>query len=91
MHYYLGWIDAKENRHPQAVENFKIAAANSGGRKSKAGSSLASDATLQQGIAMVNTGDFANAAQHLQKVGNQYREHPRRDLILYYTGWLSRA
>ena len=86
VHYYLGWIDARENRHPQAAENFKIAAANSGGRKSKDGSSLASDAALQQGIAMVNAGDFANAAQHLQKVGNQYREHPRRDLILYYTG-----
>ena len=86
VHYYLGWIDAKESRHPQAAENFKIAVANSGGRKSKDGSSLASDAALQQGIAMVNAGDFANAAQHLQNVGNQYREHQRRDLILYYTG-----
>ena len=86
VHYYLGWIDAKESRHPQAAENFKIAVANSGGRKSKDGSSLASDAALQQGIAMVDAGDFANAAQHLQNVGNQYRGHPRRDLILYYTG-----
>lgn len=86
VHYYLGWIDAKENRHPQAVANFQIATANSGGRKSKDGSLLASDAALQQGIAMVNANEFENAAKHLKNVGNQYKEHPRRDLILYYTG-----
>ena len=86
VHYYLGWIDAEEKRFPQAAENFKIAAANSGGRKAKDGSSLAADAALQQGIAMVDGSDFANAARHLQQVANQYREHPRRAVILYYTG-----
>ena len=44
------------------------------------------DAALQQGIALVEANDLENAAKHLQQVGNQYREHPSRDLILYYTG-----
>ena len=86
VHYYLGWIDAAENLHPAAVINFEIAAASSGGRKAADGSSLASDASLQQGIAMVNAKDFEKAAQHLQNVGNKYRDHPRIDLVLYYTG-----
>ena len=86
VHYYLGWIDAAENLHPAAVINFEIAAASSGGRKAADGSSLASDASLQQGIAMVNAKDFEKAAQHLQNVGNKYKEHPRIDLVLYYTG-----
>ena len=86
VHYYLGWIDAAENLHPAAVINFEIAAASSGGRKAADGSSLASDASLQQGIAMVNAKDFEKAAQHLQNVGNKYKDHPRIDLVLYYTG-----
>ena len=86
VHYYLGWIDAAENLHPAAAANFEIAAASSGGRKAKDGSSLASDAALQQGIAMVNASDFEKAAQHLQNVGNKYKDHPRIDLVLYYTG-----
>ncbi|MFP6738677.1 MAG: tetratricopeptide repeat protein, partial [Planctomycetota bacterium] len=86
VHYYLGWIDASENLHPAATVNFEIAAASSGGRKAADGSSLASDAALQQGIAMVNASDFEKAAQHLQRVGAQYKDHPRIDLVIYYTG-----
>ncbi|MEE2706545.1 MAG: tetratricopeptide repeat protein [Planctomycetota bacterium] len=86
VHYYLGWIDAVENRHPEAAANFQIAAAQGGSRLGKDGSSLASDAALQQGIALVSAKEFEKAAQHLQQVGNQYKEHPRKDLVLYYTG-----
>ncbi len=86
VHYYLGWIDFKENRFKESANHFGIAAANSGGRKAKDGSSLAASAALQQGIALVEAKDYENSAKHLQNVANQYREHPRRDLILYYTG-----
>ena len=86
VHYYLGWIDSAENLHPAAANNFEIAAASSGGRKARDGSSLASDAALQQGISMVNASDFEKAAQHLQRVGAQYKDHPRINLVLYYTG-----
>jgi len=86
VHYYLGWIDAAEDRHSEAAKNFEIARAKSGSRRGQDGRSLASDAALQQGIAMVNAKDFEKAAQHLQNVGNQFREHPRKDLIIYYTG-----
>ena len=86
VHYYLGWIDSKEKRFKESAVNFGEAAKHSGSRKSKDGASLAADAALQQGIALVEANDLENAAKHLQHVGNQYREHPRRDLILYYTG-----
>ena len=86
VHYYLGWIDSAENLHPAAAVNFEIAAASSGGRKAADGSSLASDAALQQGISMGNASDFEKAAQHLQNVGNRYKDHPRIDLVIYYTG-----
>jgi TolA-binding protein len=86
VHYYLGWIDSTEKKYAEAAKNFGVAAAYSGGRKSKSGSPLAADAVLQQGIALVNAKDFKTAAPHLQKVINQYKEHARIDLLLYYTG-----
>ena len=86
VHYYLGWIDSKEKRFKESAVHFGEAAKHSGGREAKDGTSLAADAALQQGIALVEANDLENAAKHLQHVGNQYREHPRRDLILYYTG-----
>jgi len=86
VHYFLGWIDSKEKRFKESAVHFGEAAKHSGGRKAKDGASLAADAALQRGVALVNANDLENAAKHLQQVGNQYRDHPRRDLILYYTG-----
>jgi TolA-binding protein len=86
VHYYLGWVDATQNRHAEAAENFKLAAANSHGRIGKDGIPLLEDAVLQQGIALVNAKDFENAAKHLQDVVNRYREHSRKALLTYYAG-----
>ena len=86
VHYYLGWIDATQKLYPQAAENFQIAAANGHGRLDKDGNPLDSDAVLQQGIALVNAKEFEKAAAHLQNVVYRYKEHPRKDLVTYYTG-----
>lgn len=86
VHYYLGWIDAAQNRHAEAAVNFGLAAANSQGRRGKDGNSLDSDALLQQGIALVNAKEFEKAAAHLHNLAQRYKDHPRIGLVTYYAG-----
>lgn len=86
VNYYLGWVDAAQKRHVDAAEHFRIAAANSRGRKGVDGTPMESDAALQQGIALIDAKEYLKAAEHLQGVVNRYGDHPHKDLVAYYAG-----
>ena len=85
VHYYLGWIEAAAEQHAKAATNFGLAVTNSRGR-GEGGSALEADALLQQGIALVNTKDFAKATPHLQSMAAKYKKHPQIGLVKYYAG-----
>jgi TolA-binding protein len=86
VYYYLGWIDAAAERYAEAAVNFGLAVANDRGRRGNDGSALEADALLQQGIALVNAEDFAQAATHLQSLAQKYKNHPQIGLVKYYAG-----
>ena len=86
VHYYLGWIDAAAEQHAKAAANFGLAANHSRGQQGKTESALEADALLQQGIALVNAKDFAQAANHLQSMTTKHKKHPQIGLIKYYAG-----
>ncbi|MDX1565241.1 MAG: tetratricopeptide repeat protein, partial [Phycisphaeraceae bacterium] len=86
VHYYLGWVEASENRHKEAAEHFKIAAERGGSLRGKDGKRLQADAVLQQGIALVNAEAYEKAAEHFRNVARRYKDHPSRDLVTYYSG-----
>ena len=85
VHYYLGWIEASAEQHAKAATNFGLAVASSRGRGAS-GNALQADALLQQGIALFNAKDFAQATTHLQSMVAKYKQHPQIGLVKYYAG-----
>jgi TolA-binding protein len=80
VHYYLGWVDAKEEKHEAAAGHF--------GEVVKLGDNpvLAPDAALQQGIAMVNSKNFEAAATHFPAMLQKYPQHEKLERVVYYSG-----
>ncbi|MFP6873617.1 MAG: tetratricopeptide repeat protein, partial [Verrucomicrobiales bacterium] len=75
--YHLGWVEATEEKHEAAAERFSKVPNNH---------PLGSDAALQHGIALVNSGNFEVAAKHFPKMLQQFKEHEKLNLIIYYAG-----
>ncbi|MCE9610937.1 MAG: tetratricopeptide repeat protein [Chthoniobacter sp.] len=75
--YYLGWVDASEGKHVPAGERFAKVPRNH---------PLGADAALQEGIALVNAANFKEAAKHFTQMLNQFREHEKLALVVYYAG-----
>ncbi len=78
--YYLGWVEATEERHAEAAKRFAAVATIDSNHP------LAADAALQQGIAWVNSGDFAAAAKHFPEVLNRYPKHDKLPRLVFYAG-----
>ncbi len=78
--YYLGWVDASEEKHAEAAKRFGQVLAVA------ADHPLAPDAALQQGIAWVNSGDFEAAAKHFPEMLRRYPEHEKLPRLVYYSG-----
>ncbi|GEM_PF-352585 len=80
VHYYLGWVDAAQDKHESAAQHF--------GQVVKLGDhpNLAPDAALQQGIAWVNSGNYEAAAKHFPEVLKRYPEHDKLARLVYYSG-----
>jgi tetratricopeptide (TPR) repeat protein len=77
VNYYLGWVEATENKHEQAAERFA---------KVQANDSLGPDAAFQRGIALIQGENFEEAAKHFPQMIRQFREHEKLPLIIYYAG-----
>jgi TolA-binding protein len=75
--YHLGWIEATEEKHEAAAERFS---------KVPNTHPLGADAALQHGIALVNHGNFEVAAKHFPQMLNQFKDHEKLNLIIYYAG-----
>ena len=75
--YYLGWVNAAEEKHVEAATYFSQVPRNH---------PLASDAALQQGIALINAENFEIASKHFPQMLNQFREHEKLSLVVYYAG-----
>lgn len=80
VRYYLGWVDATENKHQEAAKHFGMVA------KIDPKHPLAPDAALQQGIAWVNCGDFAAAAKHFPATLKTYPKHEKLPRLVFYCG-----
>ena len=78
--YYLGWVDATENKHEDAAKHFAMV------RKTDPKHPLAPDAALQQGIAWVNGGNFEAAAKHFPAILKSYPEHEKLPRLVFYSG-----
>jgi len=77
VNYYLGWVEATENKHEQAAERFAKVPSND---------SLGPDAAFQRGIALIQEENFDEAAKHFPNMLRQFREHEKLPLIIYYAG-----
>ena len=78
--YYLGWVDSSEAKHESAAANFaKVLDLDSQ-------HPLASDAALQQGVSLVNVGDFKSSSKHLLDVIENYPKHAKLARVIYYAG-----
>ena len=75
--YHLGWVESTEEKHEAAAERFSKVPNNH---------PLGSDAALQHGIALVNHGNFEVAAKHFPQMLNQFKDHEKLNLIIYYAG-----
>ena len=79
--YYLGWVDAREEKNDSAAKRFGQVVEIDKDHK------LAPDAVLQQGIAWIKEGDFEAAAKHFPQVQSQYPKHGKMERVVYYTGF----
>ncbi|MBG30477.1 MAG: hypothetical protein CMI31_10825 [Opitutae bacterium] len=77
VRYYLGWVNTTEKKHEEAAEHFA---------KVPASDPLGADAALQRGIALINAEDFETAAKHFPQMLNQFKEHEKLALVIYYAG-----
>ena len=77
VYYYLGWVEATENKHEQAAERFAKVPSND---------SLGADAAFQRGIALIQEENFEEASKHFPNMLRQFREHEKLPLIIYYAG-----
>jgi tetratricopeptide (TPR) repeat protein len=75
--YYLGWVDASENKHVPAGERFAKVPRNH---------PLGADAALQHGVALVNAANFKDAAKHFADMLGQFPQHEKLALVVYYAG-----
>ena len=75
--YYLGWVDASENKHVPAGERFAKVPRNH---------PLGADAALQHGVALVNAANFKDAAKHFAEMLGQFPQHEKLALVVYYAG-----
>ena len=77
VNYYLGWVEASENRHEQAAERFAKVPSND---------ALGPDAAFQRGIALIQEENFEEASKHFPQMLRQFREHEKLSLVIYYAG-----
>lgn len=77
VYYYLGWVEATENKHEQAAERFAKVPSND---------SLGPDAAFQRGIALIQEENFEEASKHFPQMIRQFREHEKLPLVIYYAG-----
>jgi len=80
VRYYLGWVDATAERHPEAAAHFGEVL------KLDPTHPLAQDAALQQGVAWVNAENFEAAAAHFQDMLGRYPQHEKLSRVIYYAG-----
>lgn len=78
--YYLGWVDATEGKHESASSNFGNVI------EIDPKHPLASDSSLQKGVALLNLEKFKESSQHLISVQKNYPEHPKLERVIYYSG-----
>ena len=78
--YYLGWVDASEEKHEEAAKRFGEVLRIDGNH------TLAADAALQQGVAWVNQENFEAAAKHFPEILKRYPEHEKLARLVYYAG-----
>lgn len=86
VQYYLGWVNSAEKRHEQAADSFGLAVAHSDNKSGQGSDALRTDALLQQGIALFNANQFAEAAAHLERLIKTKNQLPELGLARYYAG-----
>ena len=77
VRYYLGWVNASENKHVAAAEHFS---------KVPHDDSLGPDAAFQHGISLINSEEFKVAAKHFPQMIKRFKEHEKMSLLVYYSG-----
>ncbi|MFP6900233.1 MAG: tetratricopeptide repeat protein, partial [Opitutales bacterium] len=77
VNYYLGWVNATENKLVEAAERFSKVPHND---------PLGPDAAFQHGIALIKAENFEVAVKHFPEMLKQFKEHEKLPLIMYYAG-----
>ncbi len=79
VNYFLGWVNATENKHEPAILHFGEVAKNQRHE-------LAADAALQQGLAYIQLEQFDKAGSLFPQILQRYPKHEKLQRVTYYAG-----